>query len=161
MKMNERGFTLIELMVVVSIIGVLAAVAIPSYQTYITRSQVTEALVIAGELKTSIKDYYKFKGEFPEDNKQAGLPMPGQLIGNYITSIELADGALHVTMGNKSNKNLRDKVLTLRPVVVSGSPASPFSWLCGNSEAVPGMAAIGDNLTTIESAYLPAACRDI
>jgi type IV pilus assembly protein PilA len=159
--MNERGFTLIELMIVVSIIGVLASVAIPSYQTYITRAQVTEALVIANEVKTSIKDYYRFKGEFPEDNRQAGIPMPEQLIGNYISSIKLSDGALHITMGNKSNRSLKDKVLTLRPVVVSGSPASPFSWLCGNSEAVPGMAAIGDNLTNIESAYLPAACRDI
>ncbi|MFD2231458.1 pilin [Alkalimarinus sediminis] len=159
--MNERGFTLIELMIVVSIIGILAAVAIPSYQTYVTRAQVSEALVIADELKTSIKDYYKFKGLFPRDNAQAGIPMPNQLIGNYVSSIELSEGAFHITMGNKVNINLKDKVLTLRPVVVAGSPASPFSWLCGYSQAVSGMTAMGDNRTDIEKAFLPAACRDI
>jgi type IV pilus assembly protein PilA len=159
--MNERGFTLIELMVVVSIMGILAAVAIPSYQTYITRAQVTEALVIADELKTSVKDYYKYKGEFPETNSQAGIPDSKFLIGNYVTSIELANGAFHITLGNKVNKNLDGKVLTLRPVVVSGSPASPYSWLCGNSQAVKGMTGVGDNRTDIKEAFLPAACRDI
>ena len=159
--MKERGFTLIELMIVVSIIGILAGVAIPSYQTYMTRAQVTEALVIADELKTSIKDFYNYKGEFPRTNSQAGIPDAKKLIGNYVTSIELADGAFHITMGNKVNKNLKNKILTLRPVVVVGSPASPFSWLCGNSKAVQGMKAVGDNRTDIERGYLPSACRDI
>ena len=101
--MQNRGFTLIELMIVVSIIGILAAVAIPSFQTYITRTQVVEALTIAGELQTSVKDYYEFKGGFPETNEQAGIPMPSQLIGNYVSSIELSDGAFHITLGNKVN----------------------------------------------------------
>lgn len=159
--MKMRGFTLIELMIVVSIIGILAAVAIPSYQTYVTRAQVTEALVIAGELKTTIKEHYKYKGEFPKTNSEAGIPEASQLLGNYVSSIELADGAFHITMGNKVNKHLNNKVLTLRPVVVSGSPTSPFSWLCGNSKPVTGMVAVGDNRTDIDRGFLPAACRDI
>ncbi|MFT6908326.1 MAG: type IV pilus assembly protein PilA [Oleiphilaceae bacterium] len=159
--MKNKGFTLIELMIVVSIIGILASVAIPSYQTYTVRAQLTEGLVIADELKLHIKDFYTVKGRFPNSNSEAGLPAENYLIGNYVTSIELRNGALHVTMGNKIHDKLKDKVLSLRPVVVDGSPTSPFSWICGNSTAVSGMSAIGDNLTTVDEVFLPSACRNI
>jgi len=159
--MKNKGFTLIELMIVVSIIGILASVAIPSYQTYTARAQLTEGLVIADELKLHIKDFYTAKGRFPNSNSEAGIPAAKYLIGNYVTSIELKDGALHVAMGNKIHKTLQDKVLSLRPVVVDDSPASPFSWLCGNATAVTGMSAVGDNLTTVDETFLPSACRNI
>jgi type IV pilus assembly protein PilA len=159
--MKNKGFTLIELMIVVSIIGILASVAIPSYQTYTARAQLTEGLVIADELKLHIKDFYSAKGRFPNSNSEAGIPAANYLIGNYVTSIELKDGALHLAMGNKIHKALQEKVLSLRPVVVDDSPTSPFSWLCGNATAVTGMSAVGDNLTTVDETFLPSACRNI
>ena len=159
MKIN--GFTLIELMIVVAIIGILASIALPSYQTYTTRAQVVEALTLAEEIKGAIKEYYKYKGEFPADNASAGVPMPQYLIGNYVKGITVENGAMHVKLGNKVSAAVKGKVLSLRPLVVTGSPQSPISWNCGYSDAPEGMEAVGDNETTVDSMFLPAMCRGI
>ncbi|ALP54800.1 pilus assembly protein PilA [Candidatus Tenderia electrophaga] len=155
----QRGFTLIELMIVVAIIGILAGVAIPSYQTYTTRAQVTESLVIVGELKSMVAEYYKQRGQFPADNAGAGIPAADLLLGNYVRGIELTDGAFHVEFGNKVNKILEGKILTIRPIVVTGSPLSPFSWVCGNADIPEGMEASGENRTDVDRTLLPASCR--
>ena len=158
MKKNS-GFTLIELMVVVSIIGILASVAMPQYQVYVHRSEVTEALGMAANIREDVTAYYVEMLEFPKDNKHAGVPEPNQLIANRITGVEVDDGAIHVTLGNKIAKPLQGKVLTFRPATVDGSPKSPISWLCGYDEPVQGMSAVGENKTSLSDEYLPAACR--
>src|SRR5262249_11819290 len=106
--MNARGFTLIELMIVVAIIGILAAIAIPSYQDYTIRAQVVEAFSLASELKGSIQDYRKERGRMPRNNADAGVPEPQFLIGNYIRRIDVVDGAMHIQFGNFANSNLKD-----------------------------------------------------
>ncbi|OUS26430.1 pilus assembly protein PilA [Gammaproteobacteria bacterium 45_16_T64] len=157
--MKHNGFTLIELMIVVAIIGILASIALPEYQQYITRAQVSESMTLASGLKSRVTEYHKHTGYFPENNEEAGIPPSNKLLGNYVSSIEMVDGAFHVTLGNKVNKSLQNKILTLRPIVVTGSPASPFSWLCGTASVPEGMEAVGEDRTDIDKSLLPAVCH--
>ena len=102
--MRYSGFTLIELMIVVAIIGILAGIAIPAYQSYTVRAQVTEAFSLASELKGPIQEYRKERGVLPADNAAAGVPSPDKLIGNYVTRVEVSHGAINVFFGNFVNK---------------------------------------------------------
>ena len=156
---QQSGFTLIELMVVITIIGILAGMALPNYQSRIIRAQIKEAMDISDTLKKNITEYYQKNQAFPLDNSQAGLPQANYLIGNYVTSIEIGQGAIHVHLGNKVNAQVKDKLLTIRPAIVENSPVSPISWLCGYSEAVSGMKAVGDNKTDIPAEFLELECR--
>jgi type IV pilus assembly protein PilA len=81
------------------------------------------------------------------------------LIGNYVSRVEVADGALNITFGNPVNKNIEGKILTLQPLVVPGSPMSPMSWRCGLREIPKGMQAVGTNRTDVDRKFLPATCR--
>jgi type IV pilus assembly protein PilA len=159
LRNDARGFTLLELMIVVAIIGILAAVAIPAYQDYTVRAQVVEALSLVGELKPSIRDYYKDRGAFPSDNEAAGVPAAQNLIGQYVTDIAVADGAMHVRFGNFVNANIAGKTLTIRPAYVTASPSSPISWSCGTRGAPAGMSLAGEDRTDVPALYLPSSCR--
>lgn len=157
--MNRNGFTLIELMIVVAIIGILASIAIPAYQDYTIRAQVVEAFSMTGEMKASIRDFYKDRGHFPSNNTEAGVPEADHLIGNYVTRIEVVDGAMHITFGNYVNSNLKDSMITIRPFVVEASPTSPIAWGCGDRVPPDGMNAVGENRTSVSHKHMPASCR--
>ncbi|MEM7611209.1 MAG: pilin [Pseudomonadota bacterium] len=157
--MKSHGFTLIELMIVVAIIGILASIAMPAYQDYTIRAQVVEAFSLTGELKESVREYYKDRGEFPADNETAGVPEPEHLLGMYVSGIEVSKGGAHVTFGHQVNSAISGKVLSIRPVAVTDSPMSPISWACGYRSIPDGMQAVGENLTTVEPRYLPSSCR--
>ncbi len=156
---QAKGFTLIELMIVVAIIGILAAVSLPAYQDYTLRAKVGASIALVSELKPHIIDYYKTKHRFPDGNAQAGIPDSHYIIGNYVKSVEVEDGAMHIEMGNKVSESMKGKILTLRPIVVEGSPDSPVSWICGNDIPPEGMKAIGKNKTSLEARHMPASCR--
>jgi len=152
------GFTLIELMIVVAIVAILATITIPSNLISRQRSEVTEALHMTDNIRQHITDYYRSSLSFPADNNEAGEPEPDLLIGNRVTRIEIENGAIHITLGNKANKPLQGKILSLRPAVVTGSPSSPISWLCGQDKPVTGMSAVGTNRTTLADAMVPPSC---
>jgi type IV pilus assembly protein PilA len=154
-----RGFTLIELMIVVAIIGILASIAIPAYQDYTIRAQVVEALALIDELKPSIREYYRDRGTWPADNAAAGVPAPEHLLGQYVEGIVVNDGAMHVRFGNKAHASLRGTTLTMRPLYVTANPTSPIAWNCGFSEPPQGMSPQGMDRTDVRAQFLPSSCR--
>lgn len=121
-------------------------------------SQIKEILQLASDAKAGVGDYRYTRGEFPADNKAVGLPEPEKLIGNYVTSITVKNGAIHIALGNRADSRINGKILTLRPAYVVDSPMSPISWLCGYAEPVQGMVAQGENLTSVPEVLLPKVC---
>ena len=160
MKNENHGFTLIELMIVIAIIGILSTIALPSYQDRVIRAQVEEAFNLAEFAQKSIEDHYKAKGNLPGTNAAAGLPGPEKIIGNYVVSLEISEGgAINILLGNKVNKNIDGKMLTIRPAIVKGEPKVPIAWIPGNASIPGGMIVKSENNTTVQIRHLPMNCR--
>lgn len=154
------GFTMVELMIAVAVVAILATIAMPSLLAQRQKNDVVEALRTAKNIRDDVTDYYNSHLSFPANNKKAGAPEPELLIGNKITKMEIEDGAIHITLGNKASKPLQNKIVSLRPAIVTGSPKSPISWLCGHEEPVPGMEAVGKDKTDVSIGLMPASCSN-
>lgn len=158
-KRSAAGFTLIELMIVIAIIGILATMAMPTFQDRVIRAQVAEALNLADFAKQGIAAFHAKAGRMPKDNAEAGLPPGDRIMGNYVTDVSVKDGAITVTMGNRSNAHIEGKKLGLRPAIVEGHPTVPIAWVCGNAAAPGKMKVVGSNATTLPGPHLPIDCR--
>lgn len=159
MRRTHRGFTLIELMIVVAIIGILATLALPSYQDRVIRAQVGEASNLAELGRNAVQAFYAKNRRMPRDNGEAGLPEGSNIVGNYVTRVAVAGGAVVVTFGNRVNANIEGKRLTWRPAVMEAHPVVPIAWVCGNATAPAKMKLLGENDTTLANPYLPIDCR--
>ena len=127
-------------------------------RTAVIRAQVVEALNLAAEVKVAVAEYYASMGQLPVDNQAAGLPSPEQLIGNYVTSLTVENGAVHIALGNQVDSSLAGKQLSLRPATIAANPYGSISWVCGYTSPAAGMTAQGTNRTSVPAMYLPAQC---
>ena len=160
----QKGFTLIELMIVVAIIGILAAIAIPSYQNYTIRAQVTEGLTLAGGWKAAIAEYYAQKGSFPTCASTTGgagcVAAAGATTGKYVTNVGVvAGGPIAITYGGQASAKLAGLILDVSPGI---STNNDVVWICGKA-GVLGMTALQTappvDATNVPAQYLPTSCH--
>ncbi|ENW4652867.1 pilin, partial [Neisseria gonorrhoeae] len=128
MNTLQKGFTLIELMIVIAIVGILAAVALPAYQDYTARAQVSEAILLAEGQKSAVTEYYLNHGKWPEDNDKAGVASSSSIKGKYVKEVKVENGVVTATMKSDGvNKEIKDKRLSLWARRQDGS----VKWFCG------------------------------
>jgi len=155
----SQGFTLIELMIVIAIIGIMTTMAVPSYQDRIMRAQVSEGLALAQFAQQAVQAQYARSHTMPADNAAAGLPPADRIVGNYVTSLVVHEGSIVITYGNRSNRHLEGRKLSLRAATVDGYPQVPIAWVCASAEVPGHMQVHGGDQTTLADTQLPLDCR--
>ncbi|HEZ6231087.1 TPA: pilin [Neisseria meningitidis] len=164
MNTLQKGFTLIELMIVIAIVGILAAVALPAYQDYTARAQVSEAILLAEGQKSAVTEYYLNHGIWPGDNSSAGVASSSTIKGKYVEKVEVKNGVITAQMASSGvNKEIQGKKLSLWAKRQDGS----VKWFCGQPVQRDAKAANNaDGVTAdsgnekIDTKHLPSTCRD-
>ncbi|EMS4374035.1 pilin [Neisseria gonorrhoeae] len=163
MNTLQKGFTLIELMIVIAIVGILAAVALPAYQDYTARAQVSEAILLAEGQKSAVTEYYLNNGKWPADNGAAGVASASKIIGKYVKEVKVENGVVTAQMASTGvNNEIKGKKLSLWAKRQAGS----VKWFCGQP-VTRNDAADNDDVAkddaagnAIETKHLPSTCRD-
>ncbi|HFB8514535.1 TPA: pilin, partial [Neisseria gonorrhoeae] len=160
MNTLQKGFTLIELMIVIAIVGILAAVALPAYQDYTARAQVSEAILLAEGQKSAVTEYYPNNGKWPADNGAAGVASSSSIKGKYVKEVKVENGVVTATMNSSNvNKEIKDKRLSLWAKRENGS----VKWFCGqpvtrNGDDKDDVAKAGNDNEKINTKHLPSTC---
>lgn len=165
MTKHQEGFTLVELMIGVAIIGILGSLAVSSYQTYTIRAQVAEAISMGAGAKSPVVDAFNMNGEPPANRVAAGMTAtPGDSGGSYVSAVDIFEGTVTVTMGNRVHADVFGKTVSFTPY---STPSGGIVWRCG-SEPAPGSGAVrlegggvqsAYRAPTVEARYLPSTCR--
>ncbi|HGG7861141.1 TPA: pilin [Neisseria meningitidis] len=163
MNTLQKGFTLIELMIVIAIVGILAAVALPAYQDYTARAQVSEAILLAEGQKSAVTEYYLNHGIWPKNNTSAGVASSTDIKGKYVKSVEVKNGVVTAEMKSSGvNKEIQGKKLSLWAKRQDGS----VKWFCGQpvtrtaADSDDVAAANGKTADNINTKHLPSTCCD-
>lgn len=159
MAIKHKGFSAVEMMVVVAVIAILAMIAIPSSMGRIIKEQIMAALPLADVAKEPIAASWKATKTLPADNVQAGLPVPQKVVANFVSALEVQNGVIHITFGNKAHRQISGKIISLRPAVIEESQIVPIAWVCGNATAPDQMVIMGENRTNVADEFLPRLCR--
>jgi len=145
---RSSGFTLIELMIVVAIIAILAAIALPAYQDYVIRSQVSEGAVLGEGVKDAVWEFVSNQGHMPTNNTSAGLPAPTSITGKFVHDALVGGGHITITFASASpqraNISIDQKTLIFSPLF--GGSEGSIKWVCQPTG-------------TVEQKYLPTICR--
>jgi type IV pilus assembly protein PilA len=157
---KSRGFTAIELMIMLLVVAILAAIAVPNYSEQIAAGQVTQAMPLASVAENGVTTQYNVTHQFPANNAAALLPPANFIVSNYVSSVNVdSGGAVTLTFGNQANGRLKGKFLSFRPAVVPAYPQVPIAWICGMANVPAQMTVNGENKTNLTVAELPFSCR--
>ncbi len=159
MRRNSAGFTWIELLLVLAVFAILAALAFPSMRDTALKKQVKEGLVLADLAKQGVQAAWTAKAEMPADNAAAAIPPRDKIVGNLVKDVNVDGGAITLTYGNNAGKALDGKRVTLRPAIVADQPLVPIAWICHDVPVPNGMEIRGRDETDIPSSQLPLECR--
>ena len=150
---------MVEMMVVLGVLAILMLMAVPTYQDKFIRDQIVDALPLADVAKGPVAASWTALRSLPANNAAAGLPSADRIVSNFVSSIAVENGALHITFGNRASGLIKGKTLTLRPAVVEDAPIVPVAWVCGLASVPAKMTARGENRTDIPLKHLPIQCR--
>jgi type IV pilus assembly protein PilA len=141
--------------VMIAIIGILAAIAIPAYQTYTIRAQVSEAFVLSDQIKPAVVKYYRSENSWPMGMQELHLSQP--TAGRFVTDLSVDRGTISVTFGNQANPLIVGHILSFRPLMTD---TGAITWMCGYwARGANADSEIGPNLTDVKRQFLPSECR--
>jgi type IV pilus assembly protein PilA len=157
--MRQRGFSWIELLAVVTVVAILALMAVPGLQDQALKGQVKEGLGLADLAKQGVQAAYSLAGDMPANNEAAGIPPRNKIVSSLVTEVAVDKGAITLTFGNNASRALEGKHVTIRPAIVADQPRVPISWICAKVGIPKGMEIRGDDKTDIQASWLPIDCR--